>query len=75
MKSLKEQLVAIDNERFKELIEVLEVKDVCFKCHYFNPKQYPDPLDGYRCKCAPYCIAATLHPKLQEYLLKRVILI
>lgn len=72
MKSLKEKLIAIDNGRFKNIIESLRVNDICFNCHHFNYIQYPNIEDGYRCKCEPFCIAATLHPELQDYLLRKL---
>ena len=68
---LKDQLKAIDNGRFNKIIEALDVKDICIECNHFN-YTLNDIRKGYRCKCTPSCIAATLHPDLQSYLLMKI---
>lgn len=67
MKSLKEKLIEVDNGRFKKLILSLNVTSSCEKCFHFVPT-IKDQSKAYRCKCVPTCIAATIHPDLQEYL-------
>jgi len=67
MKDLKLFLCELESGRFKDIIHTLSVRDICSECDYFNPT-IKDISKGYRCHCIPRCIAATLHPELQEYL-------
>jgi hypothetical protein len=64
---LKIALCDIDNGRFEDIIHVLRFVDSCSKCSHFN-LSINDQFEGYRCKCAPKCIAATLSNKLLSYL-------
>jgi hypothetical protein len=62
---LYEKLIEIDDGRFKKIAEALEIAWTCFECSIFNQKAK----DGYKCACTPYCIGATLHPRVVSYLL------
>lgn len=66
-KNFKIRLLEIEDGRFSGIINALNVHDYCAECAYFNPT-INDTSKGYRCKCVPSCIAATLHPDLQSYL-------
>jgi hypothetical protein len=66
LKNLKRKLLDIDNGRFSKIIKAVVVKDICSECFYFMPT-ITDSMHGYRCRCIPNCIAATLHPHLQSY--------
>ena len=70
MNSLKEKIKKIDNGRFEKLVDVLNIKDICWKCYYFNTSV--DPGERYRCYVTPTCIAATLNPDLQRYILEKI---
>lgn len=61
---LRMALCEIDNGRFDDIIHVLKFTDSCSSCGYFNLAAK----DRYRCRCAPLCIAATLHPDLISYI-------
>lgn len=64
---LKESLCDIEGGRFKNIINAMNVEEVCGKCDHFN-LSINDPSEGYRCKCMPSCIADTLSSKLISYL-------
>jgi hypothetical protein len=64
---LRLKLCEIDNGRYEDIIHVLDIKEFCAECYYFN-KSILDPLAAFRCRIAPKCIAATLHPALIMYL-------
>lgn len=66
--NLKASLCAIENGRFKEIVEALAVDDICGQCGYFVPGKTA----FYRCNCLGTCIAATLSPKAQAYMLKSI---
>lgn len=59
------ELMAVDDNRFKKLLDSLDITDSCFDCSYFNPKNK----EIYRCRVAGMCIDATLNPDLKSYLL------
>ena len=63
--TFKERLCKIDNGRFKKLIEVLDVKDVCEDCFSFNE----DHRNSYMCGVVPLCIGRTLSYDLKRYIL------
>lgn len=64
---IKIKLCEIDGGRFKDIIQALDITDVCGRCNYFN-LSINDRTKGYRCHCTGSCIAATLHTKLISYL-------
>jgi hypothetical protein len=64
---LKLLLCDIDNGRFKNLVQVLKISNVCSKCGSFN-LSVQDPQQRYLCCVMGPCIAATLHPHLVSYL-------
>jgi hypothetical protein len=62
------KLKQIDKGRFSKLIDACDMTgDHCIECYHFNP-DVTDPSMSYRCKCAPGCPAATLHPDLVKYI-------
>ncbi len=65
--NLKKSLYAIDNGRFKDIINVLDVSDECATCDFFN-LTIKNERHQHRCKCMSSCIAATLHPDVISYL-------
>lgn len=64
---LQTALIDIEDGRFKNIINALEIKEVCGECDHFN-LSIQDPREGYRCKCTPSCIAATLNTSVISYL-------
>lgn len=64
--NLRIALCDIDSGRWDDIIHALRIVDECAQCDHFN-LSISDPRQGYRCKCAPYCIAATLNPALIKY--------
>ncbi len=70
--TLKDKLISVDNGRFKDLIESLDVKNICLKCITFNQTLVYDPDIEYRCAVPGKCIGATLRSELISYLLWKV---
>jgi hypothetical protein len=68
---LYKKLIEIDQGRFKKIVETFDIQGICFECRCFNQ----NAKDGYKCACTPSCIGATLHPKVNSYLLWRLGLI
>ena len=64
---MKNQLLAIDDGRFRDIINALHIDDHCAKCYYFMPN-ITNPRQSYNCRCLGTCIAATLSRKMQQYL-------
>jgi len=64
---LRIALCEIDNGRFEDIIHTLKLSDECAMCDFFN-LSIKDLRQGYRCRCSPSCIAATLHPEIVSYL-------
>jgi len=60
-------LCECDNNRFDDIIHVLNIGDKCSVCDFFN-LAIKDEQQQYRCHCIPNCIAATLHPNVVSYL-------
>lgn len=68
---LKQKLMDVDNGRWRTFLVEFNLPDICAGCYFFNPL-ITDEGKGYRCHVMGHCIAATLHPKLQAYLLKSI---
>lgn len=67
-KSFKERLCEIEDGRFADIVNVMDIKPVCEDCQAFDDS-IPQ---GYRCAIAPNCIGATLHKHLKSYFLLRL---
>lgn len=65
---LLESFRSVDGGRFALLFDTIRFKEECSQCGYFMPKV----INRYRCRGSPSCIAATLHPQVQSYLLWKV---
>lgn len=63
----------LDKGRFETLMATVSVKDECLKCGYLIKKL--GKMQCYRCACTPGCIAFTIHPQVQSYLLWKARLI
>lgn len=64
---IKEKLIATDS-RFSDIIEALDVKEVCMECGYFNKNQ----AQYYRCAIIGNCIGVTLSDRVNEYLIGKL---
>lgn len=64
---LKQSLREIDDGRFKDIVNAMNVHEICGDCDHFN-LSLKDQGKGYRCKCMPSCIADTLSDKLISYM-------
>lgn len=65
--NLRILLCEIDDRRFEDIVHVLGITDKCGMCDFFN-LSIKDKTKQYRCRSAPKCIAATLHPDVIVYL-------
>jgi hypothetical protein len=65
--ALKTELSNIDEGRFKEIVSLFDVRDICGECGYFN-LSIKDPMQRYRCNVMGSCIAATINHDMRSYL-------
>jgi len=61
-------LINVDNGRFKPVLSALKIDQICFKCHTFDETQE----ESYRCAIFGKCIGVTLSSQLNQYLLKHM---
>lgn len=60
------RIVNVDDGRFKQLFDVIRLSPNCLECSTFNTKL--PSVCGFRCRCSPSCIGATLRPELMFYI-------
>jgi len=68
LKPLKDRLCEIDDGRFQNIINSMEVTPECENCQCFN---YTAD-DSYLCAVTPYCIGDTFSDKVKSYLLYKL---
>ncbi len=51
---------------YSNLLSLCNLDDSCFDCDSFN-LSIKDKYKRYRCRCAPNCLPATIHPHLLSY--------
>lgn len=64
----KVKLKQIQNERFWELINSLEIEDCCENCQTFDKSKG----DVYLCAILGTCIGITLSERMKEYLINEL---
>lgn len=62
-KKATQLLKELDNGKFSNLINSIELKDDCFNCRFFS-KSF---VNEYPCKIPPNCIGATIEKSLRYY--------